>query len=292
MKLKEVTATPKVMEKLNRWKRDIQSLTTESYRPYLTVKAVNQYGRRHWIFCNVQKRHAHLLSDGELRMYKKLIWARGTKRVFEQYALDLNETLNIAVAGNLIHPRNWETSEAYVMTTDFLVQHQDLENPSRIITTAYSFKYASQIYVVDEEGVELEGSIQGEERKLLQRKNARTWQKFAIEREYWRRRGIKYQIVTELDATKEEFNNIRFCEPAGFMKFEDELVRTFVFTFCHVWQRYFMKPLEFLLLLTSQQLNCSDEQVIRLFQFSVLKHFLPLKHSSTLQFHRPVELTL
>lgn len=292
MKLREVIATPKEMEKLNRWKRDIQNLTAGSYRPYLTVKAVNQQGRRHWIFCKVQNRQAHLLSDGELRMYKKLIWARGTKRVFEQYALDLNETLDIAVAGNLIHPRNWETLEAYVMTTDFLVQHQDLNNPGRIYTTAYSFKYASQIYVVDEEGIELEGSLKGEEGKALQRKNARTWQKFAIEREYWRRRGINYRIVTELDATKDEFNNIRFCEPAGFMKFEDELVRTFVFTFCHVWQQYFMKPLEFLLLLTRQQLSCSEEQIIQLFQYSVIKHFLPLKHSSTLQFHRPVELAL
>ena len=54
MKLREVTATPKTMEKLNRWKRDIQNLTTGSYRPYLTVRAVNQIGRRHWIYCNVQ----------------------------------------------------------------------------------------------------------------------------------------------------------------------------------------------------------------------------------------------
>ena len=37
MKLREVIATPKTIEKLNRWKRDIQNLTAGSYRPYLTV---------------------------------------------------------------------------------------------------------------------------------------------------------------------------------------------------------------------------------------------------------------
>tara|TARA_Y100000588_G_scaffold79563_1_gene83197 strand:- start:1845 stop:3077 length:1233 start_codon:yes stop_codon:yes gene_type:complete len=238
MKLREVTATPKTMEKLNRWKRDIQNLTAGNYRPYLTVRAVNQIGRRHWIYCNVQRRQAHLLSDGEKRMYKKLIYTPGTLRVFEQYALNLDESLDIAVAANLIHPRNWETCEAYVMRTDFLVQSRDPENPSRIITTAYSFKYASQIFVVDEEGNILETDTdEPNSQPKPVRKNARSWQKFEIEKRYWESRNVNYRIVTDLDATKEEVWNIEFCEPAARLNFPADIVQSFVVSFCRLWQK-------------------------------------------------------
>ena len=281
------------MEKLNRWKRDIQNLTTGSYRPYLTVRAVNQIGRRHWIYCNVQRRQAHLLSDGEKRMYKKLIYTPGTLRVFEQFALNLDESLDIAVAANLIHPRNWETCEAYVMTTDFLVQSSDPQSPSRVITTAYSFKYASQIFVVDEEGNILETEAdEPNSRPKPVRKNARSWQKFEIEKRYWESRNVNYRIVTDLDATKEEVWNIEFCEPAARLNFPADVVQSFVVSFCRSWQKHFIKSLEFHLRSVQRDLQCTEMESIQLFQYSVLKHFLPIMHTSCFQFHRPVELSL
>lgn len=294
MKLREVIATPKTIEKLNRWKRDIQNLTAGSYRPYLTVRAVNKVGRRHKLMCDIQNRQVHLLSDGELRMYKKLIHTRGVIRVLEQYALNLDETLDIAVAANLIHPRNWETNEAHVMTTDFVVQQRSKASPSEIMTVAYSFKYAGQIYEFDEEEEVLlelfdEDGFNMEEHE---RKNARTWQKFAIEHEYWRKRGVEYRIVTEYHATKEESWNIDFCRLGGKRTYSLDQVTRFVHSFCSVWLKHFTKPLIYLWELTAKELSCSPDDVKQVFKYSVLHHYLPLVHSSCLQKYRPVELAI
>lgn len=290
MKFK-VLPSLKTVKKFNLWKSDIADL--ENYRPYITVRQVNKVGRRHWHFCKKQKREVHLLSDGELRKYHKLLWKPGTIRVMEQYALDLDETLDIAVAGNLIHARNWETSEAYVMTTDFVTQCLDPNNPTQVITEAYSFKYFDQIFELDSSGEEIARWLRGEELKgVKKRKNIRTWQKFAIEREYWRRRGVKYNEVTEKDATKEEYWNIKFCEPAWNIVTEKSALAEYLTVFSSVWSAYFNKPLSFLLSEVAKLLNLTESFSLSLFQHTVLHHMMPLKHSSCIQLNRPVELML
>ena len=286
---KEILPTLKTVKKFNQWKKDIADI--ENYRPYLTVRQVNKVGRRHWHFCKKQKREVHLLSDGELRKYHKLLWKPGTIRVMEQYALDLNETLDIAVAGNLIHARNWETSEAFVMTTDFVTQRLAPNNATQVITEAYSFKYFDQIFELDSSGEEVASWHRGDELKgKKKRKNIRTWQKFAIEREYWRRRGVIYHEVTEKDATKEEYWNIKFCEPAWDLDVEKPLLVEYLTVFISVWNTYFRKPLFFLLSEVAKLLNLSHSLALSIFQHTVLHQMLPLKHSSCLQLNRPVEL--
>lgn len=280
----------KTVKKFNLWKSDIHQ---GQYRPYLTVRQVNKVGRRHWLFCSKQRREAHLLSDGELRMYKKLLWQSGCITVMEQFALDIDETLDIAVAANLIHPRNWQSSEAYVMSTDFVVQRYDAKNLSNIITTAYTFKYFGQIYEVN-----LDGSIEDnwyEEEHSEQaviRKNQRTWQKFAIEKEYWRRRGVEYRVVTERDATKEEFWNISFCESSQKLNFEQNEVIQFVQLFVKIWQENMRQSLGTLIKRVSSNIDADEKQTLTIFKYSVLHHILPLKHSLCLQMYRPLELLL
>jgi len=289
--MREILPTPKTIKKFNQWKKDISDL--ENYRPYLTVRQVNKIGRRHWHFCKLQKREVHLLSDGELRKYHKLLWKPGTTRVMEQYALDLDETLDIAVAGHLIHPRNWETAEAYVMTTDFVTQCIDPDNPTEVITEAYSFKYFDQIFELESTGEEIARWYRGDE--LIgekKRKNIRTWQKFAIEREYWRRRGVKYSEATENDATKEEYWNIKFCEPAWNLIIEKAALIEYLSVFSSVWKTYFTKPLSFLLSQVAKLLNLTENNSLSLFQYTVLHRMLPFKHSSCLHLNRPVELKL
>ncbi len=288
---KEILPTLKTIKKFNEWKNDIADI--ENYRPYITVRQVNKVGRRHWHFCKKQKREVHLLSDGELRKYHKLLWKPGTIRVMEQYALDLNETLDIAVAGNLIHARNWETSEAYVMTTDFVTQRLDPNNPTQVITEAYSFKYFDQIFELDSNGEEIARWYRGKELTgSKKRKNKRTWQKFAIERAYWNRRCIKYYEVTENDATKEEYWNIKFCEPAWNLEIKKAVLVEYLAVFSSVWKTYFTKPLSFLLSEVAKLLNLAENYSLSVFQYSVLHHMLPLKHSSCIQLNRQVELSL
>jgi hypothetical protein len=286
----EIYVPTKTVKKYNDWKRDIRQ---NMYRPYLTVRQVNKVGRRHWIFCLKQRREAHLLSDGELRMYKKLLWLLGCIKVMEQFALDIDETLDIAVAANLIHARNWQTSEAYVMTTDFVVQRYDVANPSNIITTAYTFKYFGQIYEVDEAGTLVDSwNEENLSENNVVRKNLRTWQKFAIEKEYWRRRGVEYRVVTERDATKEEFWNIVFCESSQKLAFKQNEVSEFILLFVKVWQENFNKTLSVIIKIVAAELSSSEHHTLSIFKYSVLHHILPLKHSCCLQKFRPLELSL
>jgi len=286
----ELYVSTKTVKKFNEWKRDIHE---GQYRPFLTVRQVNKVGRRHWIFCPKQRRAAHLLSDGELRMYKKLLWQQGCLKVMEQFALDIDETLDIAVAANLIHARNWQTSEAYVMSTDFVVQRYDVANPSNVITTANTFKYYGQIYEINTDGT-IEDSWYEEDQneQAVIRKNRRTWQKFAIEKEYWRRRGVEYRVVTERDATKEEFWNIGFCESSQKLTFEQNEICEFVQLFVNTWRQNFHKPLNALITLVATDLNIDQRYALSVFKYVVLHHFLPLEHNSCLQPYRPLELSL
>jgi hypothetical protein len=281
---------PKTLKRFNAWKSDIRQ---NGYRSYLTVRQVNKVGRRHWLFCQKQRRQAHLLSDGELRMYTKLLWQPGCIKVMEQFALDIDETLDIAVAANLIHPRNWQTYEAYVMTTDFVVQQHDVANPSKIVTIAYTFKYFGQIYEVNAAGRILDSWSEDSlsENKVV-RKNLRTWQKFAIEKEFWRRRGVEYRVVTERDATKEQFWNIGFCASSQKLIFEKNEICEFVQLFVKTWQQNFRKPLNTLITLVASDLNIDKHYALSVFKYAVLHHFLPLEHSSSLQPFRPLELSL
>lgn len=89
----QISISEKTIKKFNAWKKGI--VLSGQYKPYLTVRDVNKIGRRHWLFCPKQKRQVHLLSDGESRAYKKLISKPSTVIVEEQFALDIDETLDI-----------------------------------------------------------------------------------------------------------------------------------------------------------------------------------------------------
>ncbi|MDO6568609.1 TnsA endonuclease N-terminal domain-containing protein [Alteromonas sp. 1_MG-2023] len=267
---------PKTVKKYKQWTDDIANGT---YRSYLTVRDVNKVGRRHWMFCDKQNREVHLLSDGERRMYMELLYKPSTVAVFEQYALDLDETLDIAIELNIMHPRNWKTYEAYVMSTDFLVESLSADDNTTQLT-AYTFKYWDQIYKLswlDE----------------VEYKSMRTWQKFAIEREFWRRRGIEYRVVTERDATKVHYHNKLFSESAKDLKVSNETLTAFLACFCESWQRAPWCPLQALIAQVSHTLSMSVGDARQLFKFSLLYGFLPVYEeceTHMVRWFRPVHL--
>ena len=267
---------PKTVLKYKQWIADISN---SEYRSYLTVRDVNKIGRRHWIFCDRQNREVHLLSDGERRMYMELLYKPNNVAIFEQYALDLDETLDIAVERNILHPRNWKTKEAYVMTTDFLVETASADGQTTQLT-AYTFKYWDQIFKLnwlDE----------------VEYKSMRTWQKFAIEREFWHRRGIEYRVVTERDATKVQYYNKLFSEAAKDLDVSNEELTTFLNCFCEKWQLAPWLQLQDLIKQISKTLSISDSYTRQLFRFSVLYGFLPLaqkREEHMVRWFRPVHL--
>lgn len=275
MKNIQILASAEIITSLNTWKRKI--VKSGHYLPYLTIRNVNKIGRRHWIYCPRQKRQVHLLSDGEFRAYKILLWQPDVIAVEEQYALDVDETLDIATDANLIHPRNWETNEAYVMTTDFVVSIR-LEDNSHL-RIAYTFKYWDQLFKRLDNGD-------------IETIKLRTWQKFAIEREYWRKRGVEYRVITELDTTKVCAWNIEYFELAHDLVVNTEELKEFGLAFIKAWNNAPRAELQDHFKFVQHQINTPYQRVQSLFQYSCLHHLLPINTDKYIRVFRSVELKL
>ncbi|MEO2278844.1 TnsA endonuclease N-terminal domain-containing protein [Pseudoalteromonas pernae] len=270
MKNSDLIVPPKVVQKLNKWKKDISF----QYEPYLTVRDVNKIGRRHWIFCSRQQREVHLLSDGERRAYDILLAMKGMISVMEQYALDLDDTLEIADSLGFIHPRNYKTREVVVMTTDFVVDRVINGVKQR---QAYTFKYANQLF---------------EDANKEEQKPAawRTWQKFEIERLYWESREVEYRIITEKHATKELSWNIQFCEPCRGLTVPDELLSAFIEAIYATWLAAPTQQLQVLCASVAQTIDVEPKVAMKLFKFAVYHGYLPIAHDAHLRIFRPVTL--
>jgi len=271
----KILASPEIIKSLNSWKRHI--VKAGHHIPFVTVRAVNKIGRRHWVYCPRQKRQVHLLSDGEFRAYKILLWQQGVISVEEQYALDVDETLDIAVDANLIHPRNWETSNAYVMSTDFVVTSKMPDGSVKRI--AYTFKYWNQIFRSLEDG-------------RVEQIKKRTWQKFAIERQYWAKRGVEYRVITELDTTKVCAWNIEYFELAHELQASAAELKVFVTAFVNAWSDAPRSELQELFKSIQHQLNTSFQRTQALFQYACLHHLLPINTDKYVRIFRSVELKL
>lgn len=267
---------PKNIELYNNW---VRTINEKVYRPYLTVRKVNKCGRRHWLWCDVQKRQVHLLSDGERRAYEIMVSDPRTVSVFEQYALDITETLAIAKQFGFVHPRNYKTSQLSVMTTDFLIITQAVDKFGAITIkkTAYTFKYSSELYT--------DSSC-----SVFSKSATRTIQKLKIEQEYWRRRGIEYRIITELQMTKEWAWNINFCKVGIRHPVDKGLAEKFSALFFGIWEKNRYVDLSNLLKLSALAMDVDQPTAEQLFYFCVLNRLVNLVHSSCLQKHLPIEL--
>lgn len=203
-----------------------------------------------------------------------LLWSEGRLNVFEQYALDIDETLDIADEMGVLHPGNYKTNEAYIMTTDFVLKCKD---QGRTKSIAYTFKYFRQIYKIDIHGVK-------------KRINPRTWQKFEIERRYWAARGVEYRVVTERDCTKEKYWNLRFCESSAYLKVEPAIFPTFVARFFQHWQLKCNRTLDELCELTAISCHISVDLALAYFKYAVLFGYIKLASDFCLRGFRRVEL--
>lgn len=272
---KKIIVSKEVVVSLNSWKKQIEK--NNQYSSYLTVRDVNKIGRRHEVFCVRQKRLVHLLSDGEFRAYKILLWQPSTISVEEQFPLDIDETLNIAISNKIIHPRNWQTNLAHVMTTDFVVTSR--VNGNEIKKTAYTFKYWDQIFENLPDGI-------------IRKTHTRTWQKFAIEREYWRKRGVEYRVITELDTTKACAWNIEYFELAHDFETSFTELKEFGEAFIESWLSAPRDELQEHLSNVQLRLKTTFNRAKSLFQYSGLHQLLPIDTKKYIRLFRPIELIL
>ncbi len=178
----------------NRWIKEGRGQGTGGdYKPWLTVRDVPSIGERTQILGAKTGREHHLMSRWELYFFLILQWLQHVLDIREQYPHLSFDTVDgshpsvrqlleesLAIARDLgykhhtiVGSKDREgTVEADVPTTDFLLSIRDPAGGPPILV-ARTIKMAKDL------------------------ENVRTLQKFEIERQFWRRRGIDWGIVTE-----------------------------------------------------------------------------------------------
>lgn len=159
------------------------------YKPWLEVSNVSSKGRSARIFNPKLNRKMTCFSDLESRVCNSLIWQDNVIDIREQFPLlPRSETQDIAKQLGVRHPRACYAEFDLVMTTDFLVRKQD--SNSEVVEALY-VKYEKDL-------------DQNIKEKVAQRNK----EKLLIEKEYWRRRGVEFHIITEKNVSKIRTDNI------------------------------------------------------------------------------------
>jgi hypothetical protein len=164
----------------------------ENYKPWLTVRDLSSKGESTrmpaW---RTGRRLVHLFSKLERDFFYTVEWMTHVTDYREQFLLDLEETVQIAKDLNLRHPVSPQSRRYWPMTTDLLVTTIVNGEESHFARSVKPFA-----------GVEIQGSPHPKQVK-------NNWEKFQIEFEYWKRRGIKLAWVTEKDFSAVLAKNVR-----------------------------------------------------------------------------------
>lgn len=154
-----------------------------SYKSWLKVGDFPSLGRCHRIRGAKINRIFHFFSDLEQYFFYFLEWQDNIEDIREQFPLfPVSETERIASSMEYKHPQNVGGHNSCVMTTDFLITIK-IGKETQLL--AFSVKYAKEL------------------------KNKRVLEKLSIDREYWNRRGVPWQIVTEDSINIIKCKNIR-----------------------------------------------------------------------------------
>ena len=150
----------------------------DMYNGWIKAHEFGSSGRSHRIPGWKSRRIHQLLSDLEKRHFVLLQWNDNIVDIREQFPLlPLESTFEIAHEFGYSHPPATRSKfeDKVIMTTDFLVT---VVNGSDIKYIALCIKNSKDL------------------------ENNRTIEKLKIEKEYWNRRGIEWQISTEKDISK------------------------------------------------------------------------------------------
>lgn len=148
----------------------------DKYRPWLTVWNSSSRANRSHLWSPRQRRQIHFLSHGEYLAYLQFDWDRNVVDIREQFPLDPKETIQICSDLKVLHP-GYQTG-GHVMTSDFVVTYR---TPEGLREHAYQVK-----------------------RSQAELENKRTYTKLMIEREYWKRKQISWDLLFS-----SKFNQIR-----------------------------------------------------------------------------------
>jgi hypothetical protein len=133
----------------------------------------------------ITSRTHHYLSSGEFSVHLLAEYSPSIVDIREQYALlPWQETQEIAAKLGIKHPVIPFTKTPSVLTTDLLLSFKE---PDGVRLVAVSFKLEKDL-------------------------TPRTLEKLLLERAYWNRRGITWQLVTDKTLPSIRAGNLRFFE--------------------------------------------------------------------------------
>lgn len=166
--------------------------TKEEYKPWINIQNISSKGRSNRTKGFTTNRIHHFLSDLESKCFYKLEWDDKVVDIKEQYPLiDREMAISIARDKNIKYPIDIKSRTPIVMTTDFMITK--IEN-GRLVDEALTVKYKKDL------------------------ENKRVIEKFEIEREYWRRKGIDWKIVTEEQLNQVEIDNIIWMHTSYYLE--------------------------------------------------------------------------
>ncbi|MBT5229794.1 MAG: heteromeric transposase endonuclease subunit TnsA [Methylococcales bacterium] len=171
--------------KIAKWIKDGRgSGYGKNYLPWITVRDLSSKGRSHRLFGHKSQRIHHLLSDLELAAFLLMEWQTDVSEIREQFPLDRSITKEIALDFGSKHPSFQGVD--IVMSSDLYVLMQKNKLSKEL---AIQVKYSKDLA------------------------NVRTIEKIDIEREYWARRSIPWQLFTEHNVPAVTFQNIKWLYP-------------------------------------------------------------------------------
>lgn len=163
--------------------------TESSYKPWIYIQDFPSSGLatrgKGWKTNRIHQ----FLSKLERDYFYVLEWNQSVVDIREQYPLTHEDTLFIADNKGIKHPTDPKSQIPIVMTTDFLITISHSGGTRHIARTIKPSK-------------ELE--------------NARTIEKFEIERSYWEDRGIDWGIITEKEMPRNMIENVEWLHSSYF----------------------------------------------------------------------------
>lgn len=157
----------------------------DRFKPFVFVRDVPSDGTSSMVHSHITGRTHHYLSSGEFSVHLLAEYSRSIIDIREQYALlPWYETQEIAAKLGIKHPVIPFTKTPSVLTTDLLLSFKESDGVRLI---AISFKLEKDL-------------------------TPRTLEKLLLERAYWNRRGITWQLVTDRNLPTIRAGNLRFFE--------------------------------------------------------------------------------
>lgn len=142
-----------------------------NYKPFITANKLNSQGTASVIRDWKTGRSVHCLSQGEMLLFYILRWDDNNLDIREQFPLNYNDTVSIALEMGFNKPRS-------IMTTDMLVTSINGNY------TAYSVKADKNLTL-------------------------RQLELLCIEKQYWMNQGVGYKLIFKNDMNRILASNIR-----------------------------------------------------------------------------------